>query len=357
MSELADLKANAEGLLGVGRVDRAAEVVANGLATAPDDSDLLFLAVRIRLKTGNPRGALALAERLLQVDPSDPRSHWIYALSVCAVWPLRPGKIRAMAMPAVVEARRLAPTSAEAHYYYAYCRLQSAWPLWLQHYVLDDARQSALEAAHRSPRWVAPVLLLSDIERLAFNRAKAAEYAEVALRMDPTDSEVLLAAIDVSRSSARRLLVRRLAAVHPSQAATDLVLKTHRPMPTPARLLGVVLIALTVVVADKINYGEILPGPVALWVVGPLAGIWLTGLGLAWRRRSLLDFDAEVRTVIFDAERFMRWPRRALLAYGFLLPVLWWPASVIGAHPTAWAVAWLFGGVVTVLTLRPRFGL
>ena len=357
MSDLIDLMANAEGLLAVGRVDRAAEVVASGLVAAPDDPDLLFLAVRIRLKEGATHSALALAERLIEVAPTSSRSHWIYALSVCAVWPLRPGRVRAMAVPAAIEARRLDPISAEVHYYYAYCRMLSAWPLWLHRDVLDEARQAAHEAARRSPWWVAPLLLLSEIERLALNSEKAAEYAERALQMDPTDSEILLAAIDVSRRSARRLLVRRLAAVHPSQGATGLVLKTHRPMPMVVRLAGVALVSLTVVAADKINYGEILPGPMVLWVVGPLAGIWLTGLGLAWRRRSLLSFDGEVRTVIFDAERLLRWPRRALLAYGFLLPALWWPASLIGTHPTAWAVAWLFAGVVTVLTLRPRFGL
>lgn len=357
MSELDQLKSNVEGLLAVDRPDQALESISNGLSFAPNDPDLLYFNVRALLALGHGSDALIAAERLVAVAPNDPRSHLIFALAVCQRWQMSPRKIRKLALPAARGAVELGPQLSETHFIHAYVLTKSVWPLLLHRSTLAQSRVAAQEATRLAPNWVPPLLLLCDIERLAGRRDLSAEYAESALRLDPTDSDTLLSAFISSRGSRRRLFATRFAAVHPSQTATYLVLRTHKPLPLLVRLVAYIVVGLSLTVSDALNHGEVLPGPEYLWVIGPFTGLWLGTLGLGWRRRTLTDFDQAVRDVIFDWERRYRWLRRATYTWLAVLPALWIPASLMGSFPSAWALAWVFTGVITALMIRPRYGM
>lgn len=348
--------ANAEGLLAVGKPGRALEAITTGLAGAPHDRDLLFLLVRALMMLGQSVQAVAAAEELLAQQPNWARAHWIHALALANRWPLSPDRIQHLAVPAAAEAVRLSPSSPEAHYFLAYCLVRSVRNPSRRRDVTDRARQAALHALRLAPQWVPPLLLLAQVERADRNPKKASQYAETALELDPTNSQTLLSAIDHAPLARRRTLARRLAAVDPSHTATDLVLRTHRPMPGWVTLAGSVVLGLSAVAADLVNFGELGKGTGGLWALGPITGISIAALAFSWRRHQLLSFDIESRSVVFAAERRSRWVRWIGLALLSALPVTWIPAAVIGDHPSAWSVGWVVAGVVVVLFMRPRFG-
>lgn len=214
VSDLRALRANAQGLLEVGRPDKAVAVVLQGLAEAPDDPDLLFLLTRAQLATGNTVAAVETAEHLLSSDPQNARSHWIYAIAVSERWPAGSRKLRDLAIPAAEEATRLAPLSAQAHYVHAFCLAKSIgffFKLNPPTRTFARVRKAALQAVELAPSWVPPLLLLSSIEKTAGRKRQAAEYAETALRLDPTDSESLLSDIEKDKgwSSDLRASTRR----------------------------------------------------------------------------------------------------------------------------------------------------
>lgn len=349
--------ANAEGLLAIGKPRRALGVIEAGLASAPSDRNLHFLRVQALMMLGRPVEAMSAAEGLLANQPNWARAHWVYGLAVTNRWHLRPARIRSRAVPAAEEAIRLSPLQAESHYFLAYCLVRSVRHLAWHGSVLDRARAAALRALELAPRWVPPLLLLAQIERAARNRREASEYAERALELDPTDSQTLLSAINHAPLARRRTLVRRLAAIDPSHTATDLVLRTHRPLPRWVVVGSSVMLGFSAFVADLVNFGELPRGSSALWVLGPLASAVAVATAMGWRREQLQSFDQEVRTVVMAAERRSRWPRRMVLALVMVLPVAWLPATIVGDHPSAWSVGWVVAGVAVVLLARPRFNL
>lgn len=354
---------NAEGLLAVGNSDNAIRVALKGLGLSPDDPQLLSVLVRGYLAAGESGKAVASAENLLRVDPTDAMAHTLYAMAVVERWPMDFRKIRNWALPASKEAVRIAPAWAQAHYVYALCLARSrpviAYLLVIRFYsrrAIEEARKSALRALELAPDWVPPLLLLGSIERTLGKRKRAAYYAEQALRLDPTDSETLLSAVHTSRMARRRTLARRLAVLHPSHTASDLVVHTHRPIPLSVLAVGISGAILSVfTVGDLIILGELAPGPDYLWALGPIVGIWVGGLGLGWRRKLLREFPPEVIAVVVSSEHGTRWIRRIAFGWILILPAMWWPASLVGGYPSAWAIAWAFTGVFTAILVRPRF--
>lgn len=365
MTEPGALAANAEGLLDVGRADRAQALALQGLQASPRDPLLLNILIRTQLALGQTHAALSTAEDLLAAEPNDHRSHLMYAISVVERWPLNAKVTREKAVPAAREAVRLAPSSAEAHHVLAVCLANSSmvwvWMVMIRFYnrsVFNEARKSAQRALQFAPKWVSPILLLAAIERQIGDRQKAAQYAEQALRLDPTDSQTLLSAISTTRFGRRRVLATRLAVLHPSHVASDLVFRTHRPMPASVGLIGVSFATMSLLfLGDMITFGELRRGPSHLWVLGPITGIWIAVFLQSWRRRSLRFFDPEVRAVVFHREHRARWSRRLGLGWLIVVPAMWAPASLIGESPTVWATAWVAAGLFMGLLARPRFGL
>ena len=355
LQSVRDLVASAEALIDIGRAERAASIVRQGLARTPDDARLLASLVRALLAGGHRAEALETAQLLAATAPNS----WI-----TLVWLSRahrftswnPRAVARHALPAAERAVEIAPSRSATHHELGLALLDSTSTLsrWGDSRArLERARESALRAIELAPSWPGAHLLAAAVAKRLGDKHAAARHSEKALELAPTSKDVLHAAYESAAGrQRRRQLAGRLAFTVPSDAATALVVATHRASPRFA-VGAAVLATAGLIGADLAAHGE-LPGASvnALWVVGPIVAIAVAGLLLARRYSLLSGWEEEIRLVVVSEERLYRWVRRLVVAVLLVLPVLWIPSSITGRHAGAWALTTAYAGALVGLGFR-----
>ncbi len=151
----------------LGKSERALHVLADGLALAPQDTDLLLQQTHVLLDLRRTDAARATCHRLLTLQPGAGMGWYLLSLV------LLQGKRRGMALRALRRARRLAPEVADIWH-------QTAWLA-----LADGDSAAALHAVERAltlaPDAPASVIVAAAVLAANGNMPAAAEHAELAV--------------------------------------------------------------------------------------------------------------------------------------------------------------------------------
>ncbi|GMQ86232.1 MAG: hypothetical protein BMS9Abin07_1805 [Acidimicrobiia bacterium] len=363
----------AEGLLGVGQPDRAEEMVRIALAGAPKDPKLLELLVLCLAAQDRDREALAAAHDFAAAAPNDWFAQALVADRERVVAPgdghpeMHQRRVKKVALPVARRAVELAPNQPVAYLVLGRSLLDAVRPPTFvsvrlrlplgdpgDRKRLREASAVAERCLELAPNWAPAHLLAADVARRRFRIAEADGHMQRALELDPTGENPLRSAVDAASGVDARRYATRLAATRPSFGATELVVVTHRATPQAFVVFPGLFVASWILSAVAGTDDLIGEPALALWVGGPAIAIG----GAAWllrrRKRLLSAWAEEVVWAILAEEDRWKWIRRASIAVLAIFPLLWFPASIIGAHAGAWASSWVFIGVLVGVGYRPR---
>lgn len=342
----------AAGLLDIHRPEEAERVVLEGLKSEPQNPDLLELLVRALYDQNRMDAALSAAERLLAAAPNWSRAHIQLAIVLHATSMSFLG-VRRRVLPLARQAAALAPQDPEVLAVLGHALLDAAVVPFIDRH-LKEAEDVARQCLELAPAWDASHLLTAEVANRRGRRSKAVSHVDRALELSPSLTRNIQTAFELNRRSQRALMARRLAATNPTDLALWEVVLTHQITPNAPFMWMMLVVAGTLVGATARDGNLGLVDMSALWVIGPVLGVAVAGALIWFRRRRLARLDPEIRGVVLYWERMWRWARLGAAIVLGLLPILWIPASIVGGHPPAWAIAWLYAGGLAGMTVRPQ---